>query len=426
MSARRNDERDFDRLMTAWFEADAQVRAPDQLLDSVVARTRRARRRPRWLLPERWIPVELTTRLNAVPRLAPALLLVGLLLAAALAILIVGSRPKLPAPFGFAGNGMLAYLSNGQIYTADADGSNSRQFTFAKTGAATPIWSHDGTRLTYKRLPDNAPTDDPGLYGDLVVVNADGSGEKVLETSRTGLSPVLWSPDDRFFVYSYATAPDLEQVFIAPADGSSAPVRVGNPKTPNWGPNWSPDGTRISYMSGSDVWVANRDGSDGRRVNTRPFPNTTGAWWAPDGKHILFSAGVWEHHDLWLVGFDGLPERRLTDHEGNEDSPAYSPDGTKIAYLQGFSASGPTRVVIMNADGTGSRTLDDHYGWLGPIWAPDGTGIVVGDYVNRPPKFFLLDPTGNAPRVEIKLPAVAPPTQLSNLVEIPAWQRVAQ
>jgi Tol biopolymer transport system component len=426
MSARMNGEHDFDRLMTAWFEADAQVRAPDELLDSVVARTRRARRRPGWLLPERWIPVQLTMRLQAVPRLAPVLLLVGLLLAAALAILIVGSRPKLPAPFGIAGNGRIAYLSGGQIHTALADGSNPVQLTFAKTGAATPIWSHDGTRITYKRLSDDQPTDDPTLYGDLVVVRADGSGEKVLETDRTGLSPVLWSPDDRFLVYSYATGPDHEQVFIAPADGSSPSIQVGDPKTWNWGPNWSPDGTRISYISGSDVWVANRDGSGQTKLTKRPHPNNTGAWWAPDGKRLLFSAGVWEHHDLWLIGLDGLPETRLTDYEGNEDSAAFSPDGTKIAYLQGFSASGPTRVVIMDADGTSSRTLDDYYGWLGPIWAPDGTGIVVGDYVNRPPKFFLLDPTGSAPRVELKLPAVAPPTQLSNLKEVPAWQRVAQ
>ena len=80
----------------------------------------------------------------------------------------------------------------------------------------------------------------------------------------------------------------------------------------------------------------------------------------------------------------------------------------------------------MNADGTGARKLDDRYGWLGPIWSPDGKGLVVGDDAFKPPKFYLLDPAGKSPRVELKLPAVAPPNQLSNLIEIPAWQRVGQ
>ena len=88
MNARADGEREFDRLMTIWFDADAQVREPDDLLEDVVARTQRARRRPGWLIPERWIPVQLATRLQPVPRLAPLLLLVALLMAALVAIAV--------------------------------------------------------------------------------------------------------------------------------------------------------------------------------------------------------------------------------------------------------------------------------------------------------------------------------------------------
>ena len=105
--------------LTAWFDADAQVREPEDLLETVLERTSRARRRPAWLLPERWIPMQLTMPLRLVPRLAPILLLiVVLLLAAAIAIVAVGSARHLPAPFGPAANGQLAYVSAGQIFTA--------------------------------------------------------------------------------------------------------------------------------------------------------------------------------------------------------------------------------------------------------------------------------------------------------------------
>jgi Tol biopolymer transport system component len=425
MTARMNGERDFDRLMTAWFEADAQVRAPDELLDSVVARTRRARRRPGWLVPERWIPVQLTMRLQAVPRLAPVLLLVGLLLAAALAILVIGSRPKLPPPFGIAGNGRIAYLSDGQIYTSNPDGSSPLRLTSSETGAATPIWSHDGTRIAFKRLTDE-PVDDPTLYGDLVVMRADGSGPVTLATGLKGLSPASWSVDDRFIVYSYVTgADDFEQIIVVAADGSAPAVQIGKETTSNWGPNWSPDGTRVSYISDNSLWVVNRDGSDPHKVSTRSFPNNTGAAWSPDGKHIVFSAGVWEKQDLWVVGFDGLPEQQLTDDDGHEDAMAYSPDGSLIAYLHGSSASRPTTAVVMNADGSNPRTLPGIYGWLGLTWSPDGSRLIAGDDLYKPPRFFLLDPHGSAARVQLELPAVPPPSGLKNLAEVPAWQRTA-
>ena len=60
MTSQNAQRDDFDRLMSQWMEADGRVREPEQLLESVLERTRVARRIPGWLLPERWIPVQLT------------------------------------------------------------------------------------------------------------------------------------------------------------------------------------------------------------------------------------------------------------------------------------------------------------------------------------------------------------------------------
>ena len=107
--------------MTAWFDAEARVHEPDDLLERTISRTARKRPRPAWLLPERWIPMELTMRRVQVPRAARYLaILVILLIAAALAYAIVGSHRRVPAPFGPAANGVVTFAtSDGDIATVD-------------------------------------------------------------------------------------------------------------------------------------------------------------------------------------------------------------------------------------------------------------------------------------------------------------------
>ena len=236
MTSRQIDQHDLDRLMRQWMDDDAVMAEPADLIDRVLVSTRRSRQLPSWLAFDWWIYMQLTMRRTAVPRLAPLLLLLGLLIVALLAALVyVGSRPKVPPPFGVAANGRIAFLSGDQIYTAEPDGSGLQQLTDAPSGAATPVFSHDGTRIAWKRLGPNNPSDDPTLYGDLVVANSDGSNPIVVETGVTGMSPTAWSPDDREVLWTGTTTGGPEQVFIAPADGSSPPVRIGIGTPPTGG-----------------------------------------------------------------------------------------------------------------------------------------------------------------------------------------------
>ena len=417
------DRNDLDRLMRWWMDDDALMAEPADLVDRVLVRTRRSRQLPAWLANDRWIQMQLTMRRASAPRLAPLLLLVGLLVAALLAALIyVGSRPKLPPPFGVAANGRIAFQSGPQIYSVEPDGSRPLQLTNEPNGAATPVFSHDGTRLAYIRPSAHQPADDPRAYADLVVVNADGSSPVVVDTRVAGMSPTAWSPDDREVLWTGAIrAGGLEQVYVAPADGSSPPLQIGDRNTFSCCPTWSPDGVKISYVSGTDFYVMNRDGTGIREVSQRNYDEQSGGVWNPDGSGLVFAAGAEGNHDLWLVGLDGKPEQVLAKSVLTEEAPRFSPDGAWVAFLRFAPDGRSTQVAVVRTDGSDERTLTGSYGFTGLMWSPDGTRLLVGG--SNPALLLELDPFGSVePRV-LDLPGS--PQYPFGDVELPSWQRRA-
>ena len=110
----------MDRDLPIWFHETARPRLPDYT-DDVIRQATAIRQRPRWTFLERWLPVAVS--LDRVP-VAPLPwrrigLLVALGLLAVAAVVAVGSRPRLPEPFGRAANGLVAYGWGGDIFTVD-------------------------------------------------------------------------------------------------------------------------------------------------------------------------------------------------------------------------------------------------------------------------------------------------------------------
>ncbi len=424
MTTKRMSEPDFGTLLTAWFEADARVREPETLVDDALVRVHRSRRLPAWLLPEWWIPMQLTTPLRAVPRLATMFLLIVLLAAALVAIAVIGSTPRLPNPFGPAANGRAAYLSNSQIYAANPDGSNPIALTSGVRSAGEPAWSRDGTRFAYKLISPKPGTDRPTAYGDIVVANADGSKLITIDRETVDPSPPVWSPDGRWLVYSKVVGAG-DQIFIAATDGSRPPVPIGNPETVNWSPIFSPDGTKIMYfvgLSGNGIGVMNSDGSDQRIVNTTPFTGIHSATWHPDGNRIVVAASTTDATDLWFLYLDG-PERQLRTPGRAEVGPSWSPDGNQLVYLIEVGGQAFTPAVA-EADGSKERRLAGLYSDINPAWSPDGRRIAVVNELGPVGFVDLIDPDGE--RDPIRIESVAPADSGTADRSSPVvWQRLA-
>lgn len=429
MTRDRFTDEALDQLMSAYLDERALGPAADPVLVAALSRTSRTRQRPAWLLPERWTPMQLTTRLQPIPRLVPLLLLIALLLAAAaLAIAFAGSQRRLPAPFGLAAPGVVAFIADGHVWTSNPDGSDRAQLTTDPRIDGFPTFSRDGTRIAFKRNP--VPNSMPNWeeWGDVMVADADGGRPIVLDAMVHSPSPMTWSADGRFLVYS-RTVGDVDQVFVAATDGSGRrQVTVGSEFS--WSPTLSPDGRTIAYAKGypsvTGIYVIQTDGTGERPITTGRMDAFDSAEWSPDGSTLLFSftAIGGAGGDVWSVALDAMPERRLISAPGNDYFPTWSPDGRSIAYLSAAAGGEQARVMVAAADGSNAHPVTDRGDWYNPQWSPDASHVLAVDRRvpgDGQPVVVVLDPFGREPSSTFALPDV----DGIGRSDFPSWQRRA-
>ena len=241
---------------------------------------------------------------------------------------------------------------------------------------------------------------------DLYVLDA-ASGEvtPLHEGGGFSIAP-QWSPDgSRLAFASNETASGEIGIFVAEADGTGAVnILASDRMLEDGGPislAWSPDGSQIAY-TGRDpetgrpgAWIIGDDGR-GRRTVPEIGP---GYWesvaWSPGGGSIALTGDLLtepdsDQIDLYVVSLVERPPgargpgplyRRVTNDPLIERWPAWSPDGSRIAFARTSEDDFENTdygqdVWIMDADGSNERKLTDWEGLDGfPAWSPDGAWI---------------------------------------------------
>jgi len=133
--------------------------------------------------------------------------------------------------------------------------------------------------------------------------------------------------------------------------------------------------------------------------------------WSPDGSTIAFASKRSGTSDLYAMSADGSGTRRLTSTKDDDGQPAWSPDGERIVFARGSSG----RLYVMSADGAGARRLtDEEAEETEPAWSPDGRWIA---YARRDPgtsirELWLVRPDGSQGR---RL------TKLGGIAQAPSW-----
>ena len=156
---------------------------------------------------------------------------------------------------------------------------------------------------------------------------------------------------------------------------------------------------RIAFASFRDgnyeIYVMNADGSGPTRLTTTPLTDWYPAW-SPDGTRIAFQRDQ-AALDLWVMNADGTGQTNLTnDGATATDSHAgWSPDGTKIVFRTNRDGGSDSEIWVMNADGSGGTQLTFNSGAeQRPSFSPDGTKIVFASDSDGDYDIYVMSATG--------------------------------
>lgn len=224
----------------------------------------------------------------------------------------------------------------------------------------------------------------------LLMINGDGTGQTILTAGGNirDANPTYSLDGTKI---AFARVSGKSNIYVMNADGTN-PVAVTSdgplPDTVGSGdPTWSPDGTKLAFVSDrngkrrQEIWVINVDGTGLTQLTTNVQLTTDGQGpvyskdfepaWSPDGSRIAFSsdrAGI-GNHELYVMNPDGTNAIRLTNTPNDDRFPTWSPDSQKIAFSRNGGAQ--PGIKIMNRDGTNEVNVIS--GGFGPAWSPDGT-----------------------------------------------------
>lgn len=323
-----------------------------------------------------------------------------------------------------------------RLWVMDIATRGARLLTQGEGGDFRPAWSHDGQWIAFSSDRGTHAGHVPGSFKKLqslavYVIHPDGSGLRQVTRGRGVAGSPRWSADGKRIFYYETTETGAELAEYGEEAGGRTEIVSVDVATGAFKQYTSGDGVRVTPqpLPGNALgYLVNVKGSrvvrvqhaDGTYVDGKPGL-IQGPSWTADGKYVVYSK-YFDRKEEVLSVYSRDPEFRLLalanllfpaiapkgddiavsinstaialmkqdgsgrrilfqEKDGLALAPAWSPDGSRIAFSEGIYFPGPTRptaqVDVMNSDGTALRKLTPEGSNSGfPSWSPDGLKLV--------------------------------------------------
>jgi len=320
----------------------------------------------------------------------------------------IGPRLRRADGLTWSRAGVIAFSTTGRqagIHTIRADGTGLRRLTRAPTSLfdGSPAWSADGRTLAYVRGSGDF------FDGQLRTVRADGARDRAIARYAPASSP-SWTADGKSIVFAQG-APPTHAHIIGERGGPGRillerPGEIAHPRL-------APGGTSLAYVFHglwSLVFVRKLPAGP-----TRTLAGGDSPAWSPDGKRLAYIGfdtdddGLTFPGSVWTVNPDSTGRQRLT-RGVDASTPAWSPDGGRIAFVTDDD-DGLGDVWVMDANGADQRLLTE--GGARPSWSSDGRLIVF----TRDDDLIVVDVASGNERTLVREGQL-----VSGRVSGPAWQ----
>jgi dipeptidyl aminopeptidase/acylaminoacyl peptidase len=295
-----------------------------------------------------------------------------------------------------------------QIWLAATDGSRPpRQLTTSTQSSSSPRWSPDGRTLAFtssRPSNDPAPPQGPAQSNPPTQSNMQGGSQPAQQQPQVSGTP---APASSPTTQGTATTPGVSsaqqsasadtqpraQVWALSLEGGEA-RRVTNLKNGVGAFDWSPDGARLVVTTRTGPGDAKAPSSDVRHYKHTSYKFNDTGWFDDKRSHV------------WVVDFQSGAARQITSGDDwNDTDPQWSPDSTRIAFVsdrtgKAFDESRNTDVWVVSAEGGALTKISDHDEEdSSPRWSPDGKTIAFTGRVHERdhPKIYVAPASGGQP-----------------------------
>jgi TolB protein len=260
-----------------------------------------------------------------------------------------------------------ARTGNKEIWAMDYDGSNQHNLTSLHSISLTPRWSPDAGRIAFTCYPTT------GVVSAQICMYSMLTNKQVAWPRYKGTnSAPAWSPDGGkiMFMSSMYGNPEL---FIADADGSQLKritYAVGASTSAAWNPKTGQQVAFVSDRGGTpQLYTMDADGGEVQKVPLPDMGYVIDPSWSPNGQLLAFS---WRrpngNYDIYAMDIATHQLVELTRDAARNERPSWAPDGRHLVFES--TRTGTRQIWSMLADGTNVRQLTTQGDNESPNWSP--------------------------------------------------------